>query len=95
MATGVSALLLMRAVAEGMPDISVLVPVDPNILDPKYAELAITSLNKLININIDVKELEKEAQEVEAKIRELMKKNREMQDAHKKVTEDTGPSMYA
>ncbi len=94
-ATGVSALLLIKAAADNAPDISVLVPVDPNILDPKYAELAIISLNKLIDLNVDVKELEKESQEVEAKIRELMKKNRELQDAHKKVVDDTGPSMYA
>jgi uncharacterized protein len=94
-ATGVSALILMNAVNDKIFDVSVLVPVDPNILDPKYAELAIISLNKLTNLNIDIKELDKEAKEVEAKITELMKKNRQTQDAHKNIAQDSGPSMYA
>jgi uncharacterized protein len=94
-ATGVSALVLMNAVNDEISDVSVLVPVDPNILDPKYAELAIISLNKLTTLNIDIKELDKEAKEVEAKIRELMKKNKQTQEAHNKVAEDSGPSMYA
>ena len=95
-ATGVSALILLNAVLDGLSDISVLVPVDPNILDPKYAEVAIVSLNKLIDLNVDVKELDKEAREVESKIKELLKRNKEMQEAHKKsVGDDTGPSMYA
>ncbi len=97
-ATGVSAMILMNAAIEGIDDISILIPVDPNILDPKYAELAIVNLNKLTNLNVDIKELDKEAKEVEAKIRELMKKRNEMQDAHKKavgVGEEAGPYMYA
>jgi uncharacterized protein len=95
-ATGINAMLMLKTTMDGVQDISILVPVDPNILDPKYAELAILSLNKLINLNVDIKELDKEAKEVEAKIKEVLKKNREIQEAHKKaVGDDTGPSMYA
>ncbi|MGC8680178.1 MAG: proteasome assembly chaperone family protein [Candidatus Micrarchaeia archaeon] len=94
-ATGINAMLMMYSNLENFSDISVLIPVDPNILDPKYAELAVVSLNKLLKLNIDVAELDKEAKEVEAKIRELMKKSREMQDAHKRAIDQTGPSMYA
>ncbi len=95
-ATGVSAIMLMNAALQGTPDMSILIPVDPNILDPKYAELAIVSLNKLINLNVDVKELDKEAKDVEARIKDLLKRNKEVQDAHKKATGgETGPSMYA
>ncbi len=94
-ATGVSALILMNAAMEGIPDINVLIPVDPNILDPKYAELAIKSINKLANLKVDVSELDKEAKEVEAKIRELVKRNKEVQDVHKRVVDEAGPSMYA
>jgi uncharacterized protein len=94
-ATGVSALLMLKAVMDGMKDINVLVPVDPNILDPKYAELAIISLNKLISLGVDVKELEKESQAVEAKIRDILKRNREAQESHKKATGESGPSAYA
>ncbi len=95
-ATGINAMLMLKTMGEGVPDISILVPVDPNILDPKYAELAIMSLNKLIDLNVDIKELDREAKEVEAKIKEVLKKNREIQEAHKKaVGDDAGPSMYA
>ena len=94
-ATGVSALMLINAVTEGLPDISVLVPVDPNILDPKYAELAIKNVNKLVKLNVDVSELEEEAKEVESKIKDLLKRNKEVQDVHKKVIDEAGPSMYA
>lgn len=95
-ATGVSALIMLEAVNDGIPAISLLVQVDPNMLDPKYAELAIVGLNKLINLGVDVNELDREAREVEAKIKELLKRNRDVQTVHKKAVEDSaGPSMYA
>jgi uncharacterized protein len=93
--TGVSAILLTKAVLDDLPDISVLVPTDPNIIDPAYAEVVIESLNRLLGLNIDVTELEKEARDIEAKVRELMKKNRETHDNYKKAIEGAGPSMYA
>ena len=99
-ATGINAMLMLKTATDNVPDMSILIPVDPNILDPKYAELAILSLNKLINLGVDIKELDKEAKEVEAKIKDVLKKNREVQEAHRKAvgganTDDSGPSMYA
>lgn len=94
-ATGVSALMLLNAVIEGIPDIDVLVPVDPNVLDPKYAELAIITINKLIKLNVDVAELDREAKEVEEKIRELLKQHKQATDIHKKVIDEAGAPMYA
>ncbi len=94
-ATGISALLLLNAVTNGLPDVNILVPVDPNILDPKYAETAIINLNKLIKLGVNVNELDKEAKDVENKIRDLLKKNREVQDAHKKAIDAAGPPTYA
>ena len=94
-ATGVSALLLMSATFDALPDIDILVPVDPNILDPKYAELAVGIVNKLLKLKVDISELDKEAKQVEEKIRELLSKNKQVQDAHKKAVDAAGPSMYA
>lgn len=94
-ATGVSALLLTRAVLDNAQDISILVPTDPNIIDPAYAEIVINAINKLMGLNVDVTELEKEAKEIEAKVREVMKKNRETHDTYKRAVEGAGPSMYA
>lgn len=91
--TGVSALLLQKSSTTNIQDTNILVPVDPNVIDPKYAELAIKSINKLLKLNIDTSELDREAKEVEARVRDLLKKGKETQDAHKKITNE-GPSMY-
>lgn len=92
---GVSALLLSSAVLDAMDDIDILIPVTSEIVDPKYAEVAIQALNKMMNLSIDISDLEKEAKEVEAKIRDLMKKGKDTHDNYKKVVSDTSPSMYA
>jgi uncharacterized protein len=92
---GVSGQLLLKAAADNLPAVNLLVPVDRNVVDPIYAELAITYINKLVNLKIDVQELEKESKEVQAKIRDLIKKNRETHDSYKNSAEGAGPSMYA
>lgn len=92
---GVSALLLFQACASNTPDINILVPVNPSIIDPEYAELAINSINKLLNLDIDVTELEKEAKDIEAKIRDMMKKSKETHDNYKNAVGSGAPSMYA
>jgi uncharacterized protein len=91
---GVSAELLVNSQALKLPVMDILVEVDPSITNPKYAELAITGLNKLLDIDIDLSELDKEAKEVEEKIKEMMKK---VKDSHEHYSggEETGPSMYA
>jgi len=95
-ATGVSALLLMKAALDKRNDVCIMVPVHQNIADPTYAEVAITSLNKLMNLKIDIADLDKEAKIVQAKIKELVNKHKETHDNYKKAVEDTsGPSMYA
>ncbi len=94
-ATGVSALILVKSSMDKITDTNIMVPVQQNIIDPMYAEIAIQSLNKLMNLNIDVTDLDKEAKVVEAKIRELMAKHKESRETLKKTAEETGPSMYA
>ena len=94
-ATGVSALLLLKATMDKLQDINIMVPVQQNIIDPIYAEVAINSINKLMNLNIDVTELDKEAKMVEAKIKELINRHKETLETHKKAVDSTGPSMYA
>jgi len=92
----VSALLLMKAALDKGNDICIMVPVHQNIADPAYAEIAITSLNKLMNLNIDITDLDKEAKIVQAKIKEIISKHKESHESYKKAVDDTsGPSMYA
>ncbi len=95
---GISALLLNYSGDYGISATDILVEIDPSIMDPKYAELAITGLNKLLGINIDLSELDKEAKLVEAKIREMLKKLKEHQDQLGPAAQPPPPtdqSMYA
>ena len=92
---GTSALLLFQASAEKVFDINILVPVNPSIIDPEYAELAINSINKLLDLNIDITELEKEAKDVEEKIRDMLKKSKETHDNYRNAGGYGPASMYA
>ncbi len=93
--TGVSALLLVRSKADNLDNINLMVPVQPGIIDPGYAESAILCLNKLMELDIDVSDLDKEAKEVEAKISEIINKHKESHESYKNAVGDSGPSMYA
>ncbi len=93
-ATGISACLIMRAAIEEESDINLLVQVNPEVIDPKYAEMAIEKINKILGIDIDVSELDKEAKEVEARIRDLLQKSKEAPHDIDSP-QPQGPSMYA
>jgi uncharacterized protein len=92
---GVSALLLLMASKGNIPAINILIPLNEGIIDPGNAELAIVTLNKLMNLKIDIDALDKEAKAVEAKIRELLKKSQETHETYKRSVGGSGPSMYA
>ncbi|MGI0134946.1 MAG: PAC2 family protein, partial [Candidatus Micrarchaeaceae archaeon] len=94
-ATGVSALLLARSTIDGFSNTNIMVAIDQTIINPKYAKTAIESLKKLIKLNIDTSDLDKEAKLVEEKIKEIIKKHAESHDTYKKTVEGAGPSMYA
>ena len=93
--TGIGAMLLLKSTVEGLDNINVMVSVQPGLVDPVYAETAVTCLNKLMKLDIDVSELDKEAKLVEAKVREIMDKHKETHESYKNATADLGPSMYA
>ena len=93
-ATGITALLLKRSALDGFPDTSIMVPLDQNMANPKYAKVAIEALNSLLGLGIDTEELTKEAKEMEEKLKELMKRHAETHESYKKAI-DEGPSMYA
>ncbi|MGC8548027.1 MAG: proteasome assembly chaperone family protein [Candidatus Micrarchaeia archaeon] len=91
---GVSAVLLTGASQLNIPMIDILVEVNPEIMDPKYAEIAINALNKLMNTQIDLSELEKETKEVESKVREILKKAKETHEHYNKAAEAVEPPTY-
>ncbi len=92
---GIGAILMTNADMFKIPMMNLLVEVNPTIMDPKYAELAIEGLNKLMNMNINLDDLEKEAKMVETKIRSLSKKMKDTNDTLENPNPDQGPSMYA
>lgn len=92
---GVGAVLMINSEQYDVESMNILVEVNPQIMDPKYAENALIGLNKIIDINIDLKDLDEEAKKVEAKIRDMLKKMKESPEHYENAAEATGPSMYA
>ncbi len=89
---GVSALLITGAKEFQIPMTNLLVEVNPAIMDPKYAETAIEGLRKLIGINIDLSDLEKESKEVELRVRDMVKKAKDTHEHYNRATEEvSGP----
>lgn len=93
--TGIGAVLMLRSVQEKIDNINILIPVRDGITDPKYAEMAIKTINDLMKLDIDVTELDKEAKIVEAKINELIEKSKSAHQTLKNEPDQAGPSMYA
>ena len=92
---GVSAVLMTNAAQFKIPVTDLLVEVNPTVMDPKYAEIAIAGLNKILGTNIDLTDLEKEAKMVESKIKTLVKSTKDSHETYDKATDAAGPSMYA
>ena len=92
---GVSAALLTKSGIYNIPAIDILVEVNAGFMDPKYAEKAINVLNKLLSVNIDLEELDKEAKVVEARIKEMVEKVKDTHDRYANTAVGAGPSMYA
>jgi len=93
---GVSAVLMNLAIEFNIPTTNLLVEINPAIMNPKYAEIAIQGISKITGVEIDLRDLEKESKEVEAKVREMLKKTKDSRYHYQKQAgEETGPSMYA
>ncbi len=92
---GVGAILMTNSNQFKVESMNILVEVNPQVMDPKYAEIALRGLNKLINIDIELKSLQEESKVVEAKMRDVIKKMKETPEHYNKAAEATGPSMYA
>ena len=92
---GVGAVLMTNSTQFKVESMNILVEVNPQMMDPKYAEIALRGLNKLIDIDIELKSLQEEAKIVESKMRDMLKKMKETPEHYSKAAEATGPSMYA
>jgi uncharacterized protein len=77
--TGVTAVLLSRGAIEGLPVISFLAEAHREYMDPKAAGMVLNVLKSVVKLPLDTADLDKEAVEIEAKMKELMGKAK---DAH-------------
>ena len=66
---GVSALLLTGSKQYNVPALDILVEVNPTVMDPVYAEVALKRAQQAARHDIDLSELAEEAKEVEVKDR--------------------------
>lgn len=90
--TGVSGVMLAECAARNIPAISLLAEAKPNYLDPRGAALVLDAVKKIVNLPIDTKELVKEADSIETKIKEIIDNAKDAQQHYEK-TSQIGP-MY-
>ncbi len=91
---GIYALLLKECSRRNIPAIAILAQSFLNYPDPGAAASAISSLNKILNMNVDVKPLLERADEIRVKARDLMKQTQGAMGAMRKTLETEIPMMY-
>ncbi|MGQ9469644.1 MAG: proteasome assembly chaperone family protein [Nitrososphaerales archaeon] len=91
---GIYALLLKECLKRNIPAIAILTQSFLNYPDPGAAASAISSLNKILKMNVDVKPLIEKADEIRVKARDLMKQTQGAMGAMKKPLETQIPMMY-
>lgn len=91
---GIYALLLKECSKRNIPAIAILAQSFLNYPDPGAAASAILSLNKILNMDVDVKPLLERADEIRIKARDLMKQTQGAMGAMKKPIETQIPMMY-
>lgn len=86
--------LLKRCKKEGVPGTLLLSQCFPNYPDPEAAASVLKSLQKLINIKIDLEELFVKGEEIKMKARDLMQQARRVIGDIQKNIEQSLPIMY-
>ena len=90
--TGVTAILLAESVYRKIPTTSLLAEAHAEYADPRGASMVLRVTKDILGIEMNLKELEKEARIIEKKMKELISKSSKVQEKYKKL-EDT-LSMY-
>jgi uncharacterized protein len=91
---GTYATLLRECLRGNMPNITLLAEAHLQFPDPGASASIIESLNSLLNLNVDVKELIDKAEEIRIKARELMRRTEQQLKAIKKTQEQGLPGIY-
>jgi len=86
--------LLKRCKKEGIPGILLLSQCFPNYPDPEAAASVIKSLQRIIDIEVDLKELLEKGEEIKVRARDLMQQTKKVMDDMRKNIEQSLPIMY-
>ncbi len=89
---GSYALLLKRCLISNQPNVTLLSEAHLQFPDPGAAAAIINALNPLLSINIDVKPLLEESEQIRLKMRELMNRT---QQSMQQMTQQAAPRVYA
>ncbi|BCS90879.1 MAG: proteasome assembly chaperone family protein [Candidatus Micrarchaeota archaeon] len=95
--TGVNSAIINNLLLDDYSNVkiyNIMVPIIQELIDPKYAEIAIKAVNDLLDINIDITELEKESKLLNEKIREVLNKSKQAHENYKRVGITEHNQMY-
>jgi uncharacterized protein len=91
---GPHAMVLRESLSKGLTNIVLLAQSHSQYPDPGAAASAISAANKLLGLNVNVKELLDEAEEIRVKTRELMQRTTRSLQGMAKTQEQELPAMY-
>ena len=91
---GLHAVVMKECLKRGINNIVLLAQSHLQYPDPGAAASTITSLNRLINLGVDVKKLLDEEEEIRLKTRELMQRTQRSMSQMPKSSEQEIPMMY-
>lgn len=92
---GLHALVVRECLKKGVNSIVLLAQSHLQYPDPGAAASAINSLNGLLDLNVDVKKLLEQEEEIRLKMRELMRQTQRTMAETPKAREQEIPMMYA
>ena len=92
--TGVTGVLLAQGAIDKYPIISLLAESQQGYMDPKAAAMVLETLKRLVDINIDTKALEDEAEKIDGRVKNMMSKVKNAHTEYKKVQDVSLGPMY-
>jgi predicted ATP-grasp superfamily ATP-dependent carboligase len=86
--TGVTGVLLARGAIERFPVVSFLSQASADYMDPMASVSVLECLKDYLNLKLDTSDLEKDAHEVEAKMKDLLLKAKQTSEHYRKTTKE-------
>jgi uncharacterized protein len=91
---GPHAMIIRESLSKGLTNLVILAQSHSGYPDPGAAASAINAVNKLLNLEVDVKKLLEDAEEIRVKTRELMQRTTKSFEGMAKTQEQELPAMY-